>query len=75
MTMMGGPIDAAAAPTAVNNLAMNKSHSWFENNVIYRVPPSFPGRRRRYPGFLQHTGFVAMNPDRHLRATTTTSAT
>ncbi len=23
-----------------------------------------PGRRV-YPGFLQHTGFVAMNPDRH----------
>jgi poly(3-hydroxybutyrate) depolymerase len=51
----------------VNNLAMNKSHSWFENNVIYRVPPNFPGAGRRvYPGFLQHTGFVAMNPDRHL---------
>ena len=38
MTMMGGPIDATKSPTAVNNLAMNKSFSWFENNVIYRVP-------------------------------------
>ena len=67
MTMMGGPIDATRSPTAVNNLAMNKSHSWFENNVIYRVPQNFPGAGRRvYPGFLQHTGFVAMNPDRHL---------
>ncbi|HLO95811.1 MAG TPA: polyhydroxyalkanoate depolymerase [Burkholderiaceae bacterium] len=67
MTMMGGPIDARRSPTAVNNLAMNKSHSWFENNVIYRVPPNFPGAGRAvYPGFLQHTGFVAMNPDRHL---------
>jgi poly(3-hydroxybutyrate) depolymerase len=46
---------------------MNKSHNWFENNVIYRVPPNYPGAGRRvYPGFLQHTGFVAMNPDRHL---------
>ena len=69
MTMMGGPIDARKSPTAVNNLAMNKSHSWFENNVIYRVPSSFPGAGRRvYPGFLQHTGFVAMNPDRHVSA-------
>jgi poly(3-hydroxybutyrate) depolymerase len=69
MTMMGGPIDATKSPTAVNNLAMNKSHSWFENNVIYRVPDSFPGAGRRvYPGFLQHTGFVAMNPDRHLKS-------
>ncbi len=66
MTMMGGPIDARKSPTAVNNLAVQKSHEWFENNVIYRVPPNFPGAGRRvYPGFLQHTGFVAMNPDRH----------
>ncbi len=69
MTMMGGPIDATRSPTAVNNLAMNKSHSWFENNVIYRVPGNFPGAGRRvYPGFLQHTGFVAMNPDRHVKS-------
>jgi poly(3-hydroxybutyrate) depolymerase len=67
MTMMGGPIDARNSPTAVNNLAMNKSFEWFDNNVIYRVPPNYPGSGRRvYPGFLQHTGFVAMNPDRHL---------
>jgi poly(3-hydroxybutyrate) depolymerase len=66
MTMMGGPIDASKSPTAVNNLATQRSHSWFENNVIYRVPDKFPGAGRRvYPGFLQHTGFVAMNPDRH----------
>ena len=69
MTMMGGPIDARKSPTSVNNLAMNRSHSWFENNVIYRVPSNFPGSGRRvYPGFLQHTGFVAMNPDRHLKS-------
>ena len=67
MTMMGGPIDARRSPTAVNNLAMNKSHGWFERNVIYNVPVNYPGAGRRvYPGFLQHTGFVAMNPDRHL---------
>ena len=67
MTMMGGPIDARLSPTAVNNLAMNKPYEWFENNVIYRVPVNYPGNRRRvYPGFLQHTGFIAMNPNRHL---------
>ncbi len=69
MTMMGGPIDARKSPTAVNNLAMNKSHEWFENNVIYRVPMNYPGHGRQvYPGFMQHTGFVAMNPDRHLQS-------
>jgi poly(3-hydroxybutyrate) depolymerase len=67
ISLMAGPIDARKSPTAVNNLAMNKSYEWFENNVIYRVPPNYPGAGRRvYPGFLQHTGFVAMNPDRHL---------
>jgi poly(3-hydroxybutyrate) depolymerase len=69
MTMMGGPIDARKSPTSVNNLATQRSYEWFENNVIYRVPSTFPGAGRRvYPGFLQHTGFVAMNPDRHLNS-------
>ena len=66
MTMMGGPIDARRSPTSVNDLAVHRSFEWFENNVIYRVPPNFPGAGRRvYPGFLQHAGFIAMNPDRH----------
>ncbi len=69
MTMMGGPIDARKSPTAVNNLAMNKSYEWFEHNVIYRVPTNFPGAGRRvYPGFLQHSGFVAMNPSNHAKS-------
>jgi poly(3-hydroxybutyrate) depolymerase len=66
MIMMGGPIDARLSPTSVNNLATTKPYEWFENNVIYPVPANFAGKGRRvYPGFLQHTGFVAMNPDRH----------
>ncbi len=66
MTMMGGPIDARKSPTSVNTLATDRSFEWFENNVIYRVPEKFPGAGRRvYPGFLQHSGFVAMNRDRH----------
>ncbi len=69
MVMMGGPIDARESPTAVNMLAMNKSHDWFENNVIFRVPHNFAGAGRRvYPGFLQHSGFVAMNPRTHARS-------
>jgi len=69
MTMMGGPIDARKSPTEVNNLAVNHPHSWFENNVIYRVPANYPGYLRPvYPGFLQHAGFVAMNPNRHVQS-------
>ena len=66
MTMMGGPIDARCSPTGVNDLAVKHNLAWFKNNVIYPVPKNFPGAGRRvYPGFLQYTGFVAMNPNRH----------
>lgn len=69
MTMMGGPIDARKSPTAVNDLATEKPFSWFENTVIYSVPASYPGFGRKvYPGFLQHAGFVAMNPRRHAQS-------
>jgi poly(3-hydroxybutyrate) depolymerase len=69
MTMMGGPIDPRKSPTGVNNLATEKKFSWFENTVIYGVPPNFPGFGRKvYPGFLQHAGFIAMNPGRHAQS-------
>ncbi|OWT77525.1 MULTISPECIES: polyhydroxyalkanoate depolymerase [unclassified Achromobacter] len=69
MTMMGGPIDPRQSPTQVNNLAMTKPYSWFETQLIHRVPPRYPGAGRLvYPGFLQHAGFVAMNPDRHMKS-------
>ena len=69
MTMMGGPIDTRKSPTEVNDLAQRKPFEWFENHVIYKVPATYPGYLRRvYPGFLQHAGFVAMNPDRHVNS-------
>ena len=69
MTMMGGPIDPRKSPTEVNDLATTKPYSWFENKVIYNVPANYPGSGRRvYPGFLQHAGFIAMNPGRHAQS-------
>jgi len=69
LTLMGGPIDTRQAPTEVNRYAMTRSLRWFDTHVITRVPLKYPGYMRRvYPGFLQHSGFVAMNPDRHLQA-------
>jgi poly(3-hydroxybutyrate) depolymerase len=69
MILIGGPIDARQSPTAVNNLATQKPYAWFEQNVIHRVPQGYPGAGRRvYPGFLQHMGFVAMNPEKHTKA-------
>ncbi|MEZ5657392.1 MAG: polyhydroxyalkanoate depolymerase [Burkholderiaceae bacterium] len=69
MTMMGGPIDTRNSPTEVNNLASDNPFHWFERNVIYVVPGKYPGAGRRvYPGFLQHAGFVSMNPGRHVNS-------
>ena len=69
MIMMGGPIDARKSPTTVNNLAEQKSFEWFKSHVIYSVPPNYPGAGRKvYPGFLQHTGFIAMNPQNHMQS-------
>src|SRR5450432_3092682 len=66
MTMMGGPIDTRCSPTQVNDLAATKPLSWFENSLVQEVPKNYPGHGRRvYPGFLQHAGFLAMNPSRH----------
>ncbi len=69
MTMMGGPIDTRKSPTEVNDLASDRPYRWFERNLIYVVPAKYPGAGRRvYPGFLQHAGFVSMNPDRHVNS-------
>jgi len=69
MTMMGGPIDPRESPTQVNSLAETKPFEWFESQLIHRVPGRHPGVGRSvYPGFLQHAGFVAMNPDRHMQS-------
>ncbi|PWW00502.1 poly(3-hydroxybutyrate) depolymerase [Hoeflea marina] len=69
MTLMGGPIDTRINPTGVNELAQNKPLEWFADNVIMQVPFPLPGFTRSvYPGFLQLTGFMTMNLDRHMIA-------
>jgi poly(3-hydroxybutyrate) depolymerase len=69
MTLMGGPIDTRRNPTVVNQLAAEKSTDWFEQNVISLVPFPNPGFMRRvYPGFVQLTGFMTMNLERHTKA-------
>jgi poly(3-hydroxybutyrate) depolymerase len=69
LTMMGGPIDTRKAPTAVNTLATERPHAWFQRNVIATVPYSYPGAGRKvYPGFLQLAGFMTMNLGSHLNS-------
>jgi poly(3-hydroxybutyrate) depolymerase len=67
LTMMGGPIDTRAAPTAVNTLATQRPHAWFQQNAIATVPVIHAGAGRKvYPGFLQLAGFMTMNLGDHL---------
>jgi poly(3-hydroxybutyrate) depolymerase len=69
LTLMGGPVDGRRNPTAVNRLATERPHAWFEKKLIHRVPPGHAGAGRAvYPGFLQLAAFVSMNPERHFEA-------
>jgi poly(3-hydroxybutyrate) depolymerase len=69
MTLMGGPIDTRKSPTAVNKLAQERGMAWFKKNCIFKVSFPNPGFYREvYPGFLQLSGFMAMNIDRHMNA-------
>lgn len=69
MTLMGGPIDTRRSPTQVNQVAMERGTEWFRRNCITKVPFPHAGMMRDvYPGFLQLSGFMAMNLDRHVNA-------
>jgi poly(3-hydroxybutyrate) depolymerase len=69
MTLTGGPIDTRRSPTAVNKLAEKRGPAWFRSNCIHVLPFPYPGAGRYvYPGFLQLSGFMAMNLDRHVNA-------
>jgi poly(3-hydroxybutyrate) depolymerase len=69
LVLAGGPVDTRINPTVVNTLAEERGTEWFRRNVITHVPWDRPGRGRRvYPGFLQLSGFMTMNLDRHMQA-------
>jgi poly(3-hydroxybutyrate) depolymerase len=69
MVLMGGPIDTRRSPTAVNKLAEDKGADWFRQNMVMKVTGSHTGVGRDvYPGFLQLSGFLAMNAERHMKA-------
>jgi poly(3-hydroxybutyrate) depolymerase len=66
LVLMGGPIDPRRNPTSVNRFATSRPLRWFETHLLHETPARHPGRGRRvYPGFLQHAGFISMNPVRH----------
>ena len=69
LILAGGPIDTRVSPTVVNQLAVKRGTDWFRRHVITSVPwPNNGFGRKVYPGFLQLSGFMTMNLDRHLSA-------
>jgi poly(3-hydroxybutyrate) depolymerase len=69
MTLMGGPINPRAAETEVSKFGCSKPIAWFESNLVQTVPPWYAGAGRKvYPGYIQLTNFIAMNPERHQKA-------
>jgi poly(3-hydroxybutyrate) depolymerase len=69
MTLMGGPVDTRRSPTEVNKLAEKRGVEWFRRHCLHTAPFPYPGFGREvYPGFLQLSGFMAMNIDRHVSA-------
>jgi poly(3-hydroxybutyrate) depolymerase len=69
LTLMAGPVDCRVNPTEVNRLAVGKPIEWFEKNLISHVPLPHAGHMRRvYPGFIQLSAFMAMNPERHKKS-------
>ena len=69
LTLMAGPVDCRDNPTGVNTLATSKPIDWFEKNLISHVPMPHAGYMRRvYPGFIQLSAFMSMNPERHKNA-------
>lgn len=67
MILIGGPVDVRKGKTEVNEFAEARSIKWFEEFLITRVPYKYDGYMRPvYPGFLQLTGFMAMNFSRHV---------
>jgi poly(3-hydroxybutyrate) depolymerase len=69
MTLMGGPVDTRESPTKVNELATERKLQWFADQLIHKVPAHYKGAGRAvYPGFIQLSGFMGMNLDRHLDA-------
>ncbi|MGY1709174.1 polyhydroxyalkanoate depolymerase [Geodermatophilus sp. SYSU D00758] len=69
VTLMAGPVDTRVNPNRVNTSAAGKPLTWFERRVVDTVPRWYPGAGRRvYPGVVQLTAFMSMNPKRHVGA-------
>lgn len=69
MVLVSGPVDTRVNPSSVNQFARVHSLKALESLVIHRVPVGHPGSGRRvYPGVLQLSAFMSLDPHRHVDA-------
>ena len=71
LVLLAGPVDTRANPSRVSRFAERQSVATLERMVVQTVPRPFAGAGRRvYPGFVQVSGFIGMDPKRHVQAFT-----
>jgi polyhydroxyalkanoate depolymerase len=69
LILLAGPVDTRVNPSRVSRFAERQSVAALERMAVHTVPRKFAGAGRRvYPGFLQISGFIGMDPRRHLKA-------
>lgn len=69
MTLIGGPIDPDANPTAVTDFGRSVTMGQLEQSMIQRVGFKYKGVGRQvYPGLLQLSSFISMNGELHAKA-------
>ncbi|MGO9828965.1 MAG: polyhydroxyalkanoate depolymerase [Myxococcaceae bacterium] len=69
MVLMAGPVDTRINPTEVNRVSETRPLEWFERWALDRVPATEPGAGRWVcPGYVQLSGFVSLNADKHVAA-------
>ncbi len=69
LTLIGGPIDPAAAPTEVTDFGRTITMGQLEQFILQRVGFKYAGAGRMvYPGLQQLASFMAMNSETHAGA-------
>lgn len=66
LVLMGGPVDPGTPPTEVSDFGRRAAMGTLERLAIQRVGARWPGHGRLvYPGVMQLSAFMAMNPSLH----------
>ncbi len=69
LILLAGPVDTRVNPSRISHFARRQSIPRLERTMLHRVPAGYAGAGRRvYPGFVQLSGFLGMDPRRHVTA-------